>query len=183
MRKLAILIALILASQTWSHGQQRYESKSGFVSFFSSAPLEDIFAQNNKVKSLLDLSGKEVAFIVSIVDFEFEKSLMKTHFNDKYLESEIYPRATFSGKIITDKNLNSNGEYEVFAEGIIEIHGIKKPLRVPGKIIVSKEAVDLNSEFILKPADFKIKIPKMVIKNIAEEILVKVQLSYVMSKK
>lgn len=179
MRKLIIVIILVIIAQSWTKGQSRYESNDGFISFFSSAPLEDIFAQNEKVKSLIDLSSKEIAFIVPIIDFEFEKSLMKTHFNDKYLESDKYPQATFEGKIYSTDNFTKNGEYKVSVEGNIKIHGVKKSIKVTGTVNISSNTVEIYSEFPLKLVDFKIKIPKIVVKNIAEEVLVKVNLKYI----
>ncbi len=158
--------------------QDRYQGFNGFISFFSSAPLEDIYAENQKVKSLIDLATKEVAFVVTISGFEFKKALMQDHFNEKYMESHKYPKATFSGKLTSAADLQSQGAHEVIVKGDIDIHGVTKPIEVPGTLYNRGDHLTAESEFYLKPADFDIKIPKLLIKNIAEKVLVKVKLEY-----
>jgi hypothetical protein len=40
-----------------------------------------------------------ISFIAYIKDFRFERTLMEEHFNDNYMESRRYPKATFKGLI------------------------------------------------------------------------------------
>jgi len=158
--------------------QNKYQAFNGFISFFSSAPLEDIYAENEKVKSLIDLSTNEVAFVITISGFQFKKSLMQEHFNEKYMESHKFPRATFSGKLVSSADLKTSGVHQVMVKGDIEIHGVKKTIEIPGTINNKGDNLTAESEFDLKTADFDIKIPKLLIKNIAEKVLVKVKLEY-----
>src|SRR5579859_2531044 len=58
----------------------------------------------------------DVVFSVPIKEFEFEKSLMKEHFNEKYMESEQYPKATFQGKIAGYQG-SVSGEQKATATG------------------------------------------------------------------
>ena len=39
--------------------------------------------------------------VCNISDFIFPKALMQIHFNENYLESDIYPKSTFVGKVVS----------------------------------------------------------------------------------
>jgi hypothetical protein len=92
-----LLLSMLLASFAVA---QKLNSHSSKVSFFSKAAVEDIKAENVKSTSIFNVTTGDAAFIIPIVDFEFDKSLMKQHFNEKYLESEKYPKSTFAGKLV-----------------------------------------------------------------------------------
>ncbi|MDZ7647995.1 MAG: YceI family protein [Cytophagales bacterium] len=70
-------------------------------------------------------------FSVPIADFEFEKALMRDHFNEKYLESDKFPQALFQGKLI-GYDLTLTGEQKVKGVGQITIHGVSRDLEVNG---------------------------------------------------
>lgn len=48
---------------------------------------------------MLDLATGKLEFAVLIKGFQFEKALMQEHFNENYLESNKFPKATFKGQI------------------------------------------------------------------------------------
>ncbi|TLX71140.1 YceI family protein [Labilibacter sediminis] len=158
--------------------QDKYKAEGGFISFYSSAPLEDIYAENNRVKSLIDLSTNELAFIVEISDFKFKKSLMQTHYNEKYMESHKFPQASFSGLIESSSGIKEMGQHTVIVKGDIVIHGVKNTIEVVAVLYNHGDSISANSKFNIRLDDFDIKIPKLLIKNIAEEVLVKVRVDY-----
>ncbi|MFT7036861.1 MAG: polyisoprenoid-binding protein YceI [Cyclobacteriaceae bacterium] len=172
MKNILLLILLIPMS---SHAQKFISDQSN-VRFYSSAPIEDIEAINEKAKSVIDLGNGQVVFSVDIEGFEFKKDLMKEHFNENYLESEKYPKSTFKGGI-EDWN-NVKGKQEVTVKGDLMIHGITKKATLKGSIDVLENQVKVESVFIVKLVDYKIKIPKAVFYNIAEEIEVTVKFDY-----
>src|SRR5687767_3160031 len=93
------LLALYSLAIPFYSYSQLYSTKSASITFFSEAPLENIDATNQNVQSILNASAKTVAFIVPIRGFNFKKDLMEEHFNEKYMESDKYPNATYTGKI------------------------------------------------------------------------------------
>jgi len=169
-----ILILLLLFPM--STFAQKFVSDQSNIRFYSSAPIEDIEAINEKAKSVIDLSNGQVVFSVDIEGFQFEKALMQEHFNENYLESEKYPKSTFKGQI-EDWN-NIQGAQEVKVTGDLMIHGITKKVVLGGTIDVSENKVEVESVFIVKLVDYKIKIPKAVFYSIAEEIEVTVKFVY-----
>lgn len=163
-----------------AHGQGKFVEKDGEASFFSSAPLEDIEALNKKVQSVIDMSTKEIVIVIPIKEFIFDKSLMQEHFNENYLESDKYPKATFKGSFTSAKeiDLNQEGLYPVVVSGNLTIHGVTQELTTNGTIKVEKETLFANTKFDIRIEDYKIKIPKMVFKNIAEVVEVESSLTY-----
>ena len=173
--KLNILIILVFAGNSLL--AQKYISKNGEISFFSDAPLEDIEAVNDEVSSIFNSDNGEIAFTVPNRGFEFDKSLMQQHFNEKFMESHKYPESTFSGTIKGyDKNLF--GTQSVTAEGNLSIHGVTRSVTIDGELKFDDNNVSMEAKFPVKVADYKIKIPKVVFYNIAEVVEVSVDINY-----
>ena len=175
MQRLYLL--LILYCSATSLFAQKFTSERGEISFFSDAAIEDISAVNSVIGSLFNGSTGEIVYIVKIKDFKFDKSLMREHFNEKYMEVEKFPKATFQGKIMGFK-VNVPGAQPVKAIGKLNIHGVEKQVEIPGTLEISGGKAILKSKFIVKLQDYNIKIPKLVWQNIAEEIEVRVDFTY-----
>lgn len=178
MKRAAFLLILWLVFI--SANSQKYMTKNGYIGFYSHTPLEDIKADNNQVASVIDISTGEMVFQVLIKSFRFEKALMEEHFNENYMESEKYPKATFKGKItnISSVNFSKNGTYPVTVEGDITIRDITKKISATGDIEVTTGALNANADFNITPEDYKIKIPGVVRDNIAKIMEVTVTMKY-----
>ncbi|MDX1477175.1 MAG: YceI family protein [Saprospiraceae bacterium] len=174
-----VAIAMFLLTAV-SADAQKYFTRDGEISFFSDAPLEKIEAVNKKVASVLDGETGAIEFAVLIKSFHFEKALMEEHFNENYLESGKYPKATFTGTIdnISAIDLNTDGEYTAQVSGDMTIHGVTKPVSTTGKLIVSNGTIKATSTFEIAVADYEIKIPKVVKDNIAEIVEIRVAIDY-----
>ena len=145
---------------------------TGQTTFFSTAPIEDIEALNSRVAAIFELASGELAFSMLMRDFQFKNSLMQEHFNEKYAESEKYPRARFTGKLAampTEAQL-WEGPQVVYVQGFLTIHGVKRKVRVPGILQLRDNDLVVTSKFSVAPADYKIKIPALVRNNIAKSI-------------
>lgn len=156
---------------------QHYRSNKSAVSFFSSATLEDISAESIKGTSVIDLGKNQMAFSIPINSFEFDKSLMKEHFNEKYMESDKFPKSTFVGKI-AGFDSSRNGIQKTQAEGEMTIHGVTKKIKIEGAIEKKGNLLLLSSSFIIRLEDYKVKIPKLLWQNIAEQVEVKINFEY-----
>lgn len=177
--KRLFLLTIMLASVTMLNAQ-KHMTRNGYISFFSSTPLEDIEAVNNQVASILNTDTGELVFQVLMRSFRFEKKLMEEHFNENYVESEKYPKSTFSGKILNlnDIDLQKDGEHIVNVEGELTIHGVSRNIKEAGMLKIENGNISASSVFIVKPEDYKIEIPNVVRENIAKEIEVKVDMKY-----
>jgi hypothetical protein len=156
---------------------QKFSSEKGQISFFSDAAIEDIEAVNSMVGSLFNAGSGDLVYIVKIKDFKFAKSLMREHFNEKYMETEKFPKSTFQGKLVGFKP-GSSGEQKVKAVGTLNIHGVTKNVEIPGTLEFAGGRAVMKSKFTVKLADYSIRIPQLVWQNIAEEIEVRVEFTY-----
>lgn len=156
---------------------QKFTSEKGELSFFSDGAIEDIEAKNSMVGSLFNASTGELVYIAKIKDFIFPKTLMREHFNEKYMETEKFPKSTFQGKL-TGYSPGTSGEQKVRAVGKINIHGITRDIDVPGTLEFSGGKAKMKAKFIVKLADYNIKIPTLIWQNIAEEVEVRVEFTY-----
>ena len=155
-----------------------YFTRSGTISFYSSAILEDIEAINDQVTCVLDLETGEVAFRVPIRGFTFKNALMQEHFNENYLESEKYPYASFKGNIDAWDSINlSNEPQKVTLMGMMNIHGVSREIKDTGMISKIDGQVRGSAKFNIIVADYEIKIPKIVRDNIAKIVEVTVNLN------
>lgn len=182
LNKLLITTILIVNTFAWGKAQDIYVSKNGKASFFSEAPLEDIDATSKKVISAINTKTNKIFFKIPVSSFTFDNGLMQEHFNEKYMESEKYPNATFKGSIENEIDYGQNGVYKVKVIGKLNIHGVERERTINGTIKIENGEITIQCEFIVKVADHKIKVPKLVIMNIAEVVLVKVNAVHVPHK-
>jgi polyisoprenoid-binding protein YceI len=167
------VLFLVMASQAFA---QKYVSERGVITFFSEAAIENISATNTKATSMLNTSTADIAFSISIRDFQFEKKLMQQHFNEKYMESDKFPKATFYGKLIGFDASKSEIQ-SVHAKGKLTIHGVTNEIDVSGTVHLSENLL-VKSKFVVKLADYKVKIPQLMWQNIAEQVEVTVEFTY-----
>jgi polyisoprenoid-binding protein YceI len=155
---------------------QKIVVKKSAVTFFSDAAIEDITATTTKASGIIDLSEKKFAFSIPISEFEFEKSLMKEHFNEKYMETEKFPKATFSGTI--DSFDKDAAEQQVKASGKLTIHGVTRDVEIPASIKKEGAMKRVNAKFVVRLEDYGIQIPQLLFQNIAESVEVTVDFSF-----
>ncbi len=102
---------------------------------------------------------------------------MKEHFNEKYMETEKYPKSTFQGKV-SGYDPNATGTQNVSSKGKLTIHGETKEVEIPGTIEKQGEKLLMKSKFIVKLEDYKITIPQLLWQNIAEQVEVTVDFTF-----
>jgi hypothetical protein len=176
MKKITFIILFLSTIVGYSQGL--YKASDGDISFFSETPMENIDAKNNDVKALINTKTGEVAFIATNVGFHFEKPLMEEHFNENYMESDKYKVSVFKGKIVEQLDYSANGTHKVTVKGSLNVHGVEKEREIPGVITVVEGKISVKAEFDIMVKDHKIKIPKLVVKNIAEKVKVTVNLNF-----
>ncbi len=148
---------------------QKYTVEKGTASFFSHATMEDIAAKNEKVAGLFNATTGDVAFSIPIKEFQFAKSLMQEHFNEKYMESDKYPKSTFQGKV-SGFDFNVSQMQQAVAKGKMTIHGQTKDVDIPGTIEKQGDRLVFKAKFIIKLEEYKIAIPQLLWQNIAEQV-------------
>ncbi len=158
--------------------QNRFFTKDAKINFNSSTPLEDIVANTNQATSFIDTDKNEIVFSVLTTSFNFRRTLMQEHFNENYMESAKYPKAKFTGKIVSPVDWKSEKTVIVDVTGDLTLHGITKNMTVKATITPGQGKIAAASEFTVTPEEFKITIPSLVRDKIAKEVKIKIDALY-----
>jgi polyisoprenoid-binding protein YceI len=167
---LTVLFTVNLSSQI-------YMAKTGEISFYSEAKLENIDAKNSNAKPVMDTKSGKISVKVSMRAFKFKSGFMEEHFNENYIESDKYPHAIFEGKIRDNDKIDysKDGEYNVICDGKMSLHGQTKEVNASGKLTIKGNTIFIDSKFKLALADYKIEIPAQRLANISETVDVTVK--------
>ena len=173
MKKITLIILLFITITTLA--QNEMITTKGVISFEASIPLyEENKATNESVYCILDIKTGEIKSLVIIKNFYFKIPLMEEHFNENYLESDRYPKASFKGKIL-GFNWNSIGtaSKEFKMKGKLEIHGKRKEITILVLLKKVENGLEITSDFDVNLNDYNIKIPKILTIKIAETANIK----------
>ena len=175
-----VLMVLVLITQHALKAQSElFETTKSQIHFISEAPLEVIEASSTDLKGVIKPMERTFAFAVPIRSFQgFNSPLQQTHFNENYLETHDFPRATFTGKIIEQIDLFKDGEYTIRAKGILDIHGQEQERIIKIKVVVNDSMLQVTSFFTVLLEEHDIAIPRIVHQKIAEEIKVTVEATF-----
>lgn len=179
-RIIASLVIGFLCANALTTYSQKYIDRAGKASFFSKAPLENIEAHTNQALSMVDMKSGDIVASVLMKSFQFEKALMQEHFNENYVESDKYPKASFKGKVagIEKLDLSKEGTVVLDVTGDLTIHGETKPVQTKAEFTIKNGTLSAKSKFPVAVKDHKIEIPKLVVNNIAEVVDVTVEFQY-----
>lgn len=167
---------LLLFSISFSSYGQVYSTSGGSIGFRSDAPLELIKASTNELRGKLDIGKKQFAFTAKINSFKgFNSPLQKEHFNENYMETQLYPDASFSGKIIEDVDFTQDGSYTIRAKGKLVLHGVAQERIIKTEVKVKGGVVSIKANFTVLLSEHNIAIPKVVHEKLASEIKVEVK--------
>ncbi len=171
------LILLLFVGSSLSSAAQKFIVEKSYVTFYSHATIEDITAEHKNANSIFSSETGEIVFSVPIKEFKFAKALMEEHFNEKYMESEKFPKATFQGKV-TGFQKQVTGAQQVQATGKLTVHGVTKEIEIPGTLEVTGGKIKLLSKFVIKLEDYNITLPQLMWQNIAEQVDVTLEFTY-----
>jgi polyisoprenoid-binding protein YceI len=175
MNKSNFLIALVLMFAQIGMSQ-KYFTKTGNVSFFSDASLEKIEAQNKSATCVFDQASNKMEWGVLVKGFQFEKALMQEHFNENYLESSKYPKATFKGTV-TGYDPKKTGAQKVKVSGDLTMHGVTKAITTDGTMTSKGNNIEANATFNVILADYKISIPSVVKDQVSKVVRITINSS------
>ena len=165
----------------FSSAQDKYLTKTGVINFEASVPsFEEVKATSSSVTAILNTANGEFACLALLKSFRFKIALMEEHFNENYVESDLYPKAILKGKI---KGFNfdsiTSEKTTLKLNGSLTLHGITKPISSSVVLRNVEGILMMTSNFQLKPEDFNIKIPKIVRNKVSDSVSVSVSFSLI----
>lgn len=160
---------------------QKMMTRTGEIKFEASMPaFEEIAATNNTVSCILDEATGDFVALALVKAFKFKAPLMEEHFNENYMESSKFPKATFKGKIANfDAKKLSSKKTEFDLEGDLTIHGVTKKIKTKLALVLNAGKITATSLILVKPQDYNIEIPSLVKDKIAENV--KVSINFILA--
>lgn len=181
MKKIIFPVLIFLVGNTLF--SQKMMTRNGEIKFEASMPtFEEIAGTNSTVSSILDESTGDFVALALVKSFKFKAPLMEEHFNENYMESTIYPKATFKGKIKdfeASKLSSTKTAYDL--DGDLNIHGVTKKIKTKIYLTAKDSKILAVSNFTIKPQDYNIEIPSVVKNKIAENV--KIDINFVLEGK
>jgi hypothetical protein len=172
MKKIAVLVLAVLCSFTPI--QEKQITKTGTITFEASVPsFEEVKGKNSAVTCVLNTTNGEIAALALMKGFRFKVALMEEHFNENYIESSKFPKATFKGKIEGFDVSKLSESYKEFSiKGKLELHGKSKDITSIAKIKKIGTDIEVKTNFSVDVSDFDIEIPSVVAKKVAKKVTV-----------
>lgn len=172
--KKTILLCLLLVTAAIS-AQEKMITKTGKVTFEATVPsFEEVKATNNTATCVLNPATGDIASLTLMKGFRFKVALMEEHFNENYIESDKYPKATFKGKIENfDAASLTAAAKEFTIKGKLELHGKSKDITMAAKIRKTDAGIEIISNFIANTDDYAIAIPSVVKSKVSNKVNVR----------
>lgn len=168
MKNITLIVFILLAQGLFA---QKYFTRTGITEFKASVEtFEPVEAINKSTTVILNTATGNIAGQLFITAFQFDIALMQEHFNENYMDSDQYPKATFSGKLENFSLENLNEEKEFLLKGTLTIREIEKEIEAMAKVYIQNEKIIIKASTTVQPQDFGIKIPNIVREKIAKEI-------------
>jgi polyisoprenoid-binding protein YceI len=179
-KTIALFVFLMIGNIIFA---QKMITRTGEIKFEATMPaFEEIAGTNNTVSCIFDESTGDFVALVLVKAFKFKSPLMEEHFNENYMESTKFPKASFKGKITnfdTAKLAAIKTTYDL--EGDLTIHGVTKKIKTKINLVSSSGKILATSNFDVKPEDYKIEIPNLVKDKIAKNV--KLSISFALATK
>lgn len=167
------LTALLLAASAYA-GNLSFESGSikAHTEVFGDSSIDPVF---KKATSHLSM-GDSIASLrgnveVSIGDFISDNAKRDANMHET-MESDKFPKASFEIKEVISK-----GGDNVTLKGMMNIHGVSKPLNFEGSVSEEGSKVRIKAKSSMKMSDYGINPPKMVFLTVRDQVDLNVDIS------
>ena len=172
-KSLVVLFMVLLIGSTMF--SQKMITRSGEIKFDATVPgaMDEVIGTNKTVSAIFDKSSTELVVLALVKSFKFKSPLMEEHFNENYMESDKLPKASFKGKVL---NYNGKaGNYDV--EGDLTIHGVANKVKTKMAVANEGEKLIISGAFNIKLSDYKIDVPALAKKTLAETAKISLKLA------
>ncbi len=164
------IVCLVFSTVAFS---QKMMTRSGEIKFDATVPgaMDPVVAVSNTVSSIFDKSTGVLVVQGLVKSFKFKSPLMEEHYNENYMESDKFPKTSFSGKVIGYDG--KSGSYDV--EGDLTIHGATNKVKTKMAVAAGAKTA-ITGTFVIKLIDYKLEVPAMAKKTLAETAKIAIKL-------
>lgn len=184
MKFLIFIISLLgnfsnKSQQTDLIKSSRIDKSKSFINYHMSHPMHNWDGTSKDIDGIVqyeDNSKKinKVVISVKISSFDSKNSNRDAHMLE-ITDAIKYPSVTFVSTTIKEEGSN------VDISGIINFHGVNKPIHFIGNEIVVNNKKIINGEFIVLLEDFKIERPSMMLMKTDNEMKMNFSVEYQMN--
>lgn len=173
MKKIILLYLLFIQNPILAQNEKT--TNAGIIDFEASVPLfEEVKATNKTAYCTLNNNTAAITCVVLIKGFRFKIPMMEKHFNENYMESDYYPKATFKGNIEGfNWNIIETSPKEFRLNGTLKLHGKSKKISTIVLLRKVDSCLEIISDFQVNSKDFNIKIPEILSIKVAESVNIK----------
>ncbi|MBD3374676.1 hypothetical protein GF406_06540 [candidate division KSB1 bacterium] len=160
-------------------------TRNNLVQFHANLTIGDFTATTSNIEGQVrweepdTLATSEVNFRVDLASFDTGIGLRNTHMREKYLETDQYPYAEYSGSL-TEVTVISDSVLEMATSGIIKIHGVEQEFQTTVKAERWPASFHVTDSFELNISDYQIKQPRFLFTSM--DRVVRVKLSFYVSR-
>jgi polyisoprenoid-binding protein YceI len=189
MKKIMIIASLLASmTATTTFAQSKMFTKTGTVSLDAEGAMKDveeIKATTKTATCVVVPSTGAMEWAVLMKSFKYKNALMQDHFNENYVESTKFPKASFKGKLddMAAVKWDKDGAYPVSVTGKMTCHGVEKEMKAKGTITIKKGVATVACNFNFALADYKIIVPSVVGSKVADVVKIAVNADLTALKK
>lgn len=146
---------------------QTFMTKKGHVQFVSHSTLENFTGKSDYLVGRVNLADSTVQFYIDLTTVSTGVKLRDEHMQEEYLETDKYPYAQFSGKIIGSFDPASRDTQKVTVKGTFKVHNVSREITVNGKIKISPQKLFVHAAWPVKLGDYNISIPQVLFMKVS----------------
>ena len=180
MKKIFSLMAFVMLTLVVT--AQNKTTSSANIVLDATTPLDPLpLGENKTVIGSLNTSTGAVAFEAVVNSFAFSNPKLQEHFiGDKWMNSAIFPKFLFKGKIsnLSKINFTKDGSYTGTVSGELTIKDETKDLKVPVTFVVKNGKINATTNFTIKLSDYNISGVPIDAGKVAKEPKIKVAATF-----
>lgn len=176
MRIIQITTYLLAAAITAFAGELKFDqTKPRSARFIARTQIETFVGKTDQIDGCVSwngddmLSGSKFQFEVDLASLDTGIKLRNRHMRKKHLETDKFPSAQYSGKLVRLEEKGPN-ELLVAAEGKMTIHGIERNLAIEAIVTIENDSYYVQCEIRLKLTDFEIKVPRFMLLKMDDNV-------------
>jgi polyisoprenoid-binding protein YceI len=175
VRKIIYCVTIFFISVLYPQEVTVSSGQLNSIKFLAKSTLSNFTGTTSSVEGFIKwdsalTSNSKIELKVFLDSLDTGIGLRNNHMREKYLETNLYPFAQFTGRI-TSGIQKSKLDSVVNAEGILRIHGVEKKEKITARIYEYGKMSKLETSFSISLSDFNIEQPSFLFISVDNDIV------------
>jgi len=163
-----ILMGLTVMGMPVPTRAQVFKGKQGHAEVYSKSTLENFTGKSDYLVGQVNLADSSVDFYLDLSTLSTGVELRDEHMQEEFLETNKYPFAQFSGKLISPFDPTLSDTQQVKVKGEFKLHGVTRTIIVRGKMAEKNNHLYVSANWKLQLPDYKIKVPQVLFMKVSK---------------